>query len=34
MPAPKAALINGVSGHAMDYDDTQLNVQEKRFTVY
>ncbi len=26
VPAPKAALINGVSGHAMDYDDTQLST--------
>ena len=25
-PAPKAALVNGVDGHAMDYDDTQLST--------
>ncbi|MCH7912617.1 MAG: MmgE/PrpD family protein [Deltaproteobacteria bacterium] len=25
-PVPKAALANGVSGHAMDYDDTQLST--------
>ena len=28
-PAPKAALINGVSGHAMDYDDTQLSTSKE-----
>jgi hypothetical protein len=26
-PAAKAALANGVAGHAMDYDDTQLDFQ-------
>ena len=29
VPAPKAALINGVSGHAMDYDDTQLSTSKE-----
>ena len=29
VPAPKAALINGVSGHAMDYDDTQLSTSKQ-----
>src|SRR5262245_42772424 len=29
VPAPKAALINGVSGHAMDYDDTQLSTSRE-----
>ncbi len=28
-PAPKAALSNGVSGHAMDYDDTQLSTSKE-----
>src|SRR5687768_11182393 len=28
-PAPKAALANGVSGHAMDYDDTQLSTSKE-----
>jgi 2-methylcitrate dehydratase PrpD len=28
-PAPKAALANGVAGHAMDYDDTQLSTSKK-----
>ena len=27
-PAPKAALANGVAGHAMDYDDTQLSTSK------
>src|ERR1051325_9999113 len=31
-PAAKAALVNGVSGHAMDYDDTQLSTS--RESVY
>jgi 2-methylcitrate dehydratase PrpD len=30
-PAAKAALANGVAGHAMDYDDTQLSTSKKRF---
>jgi 2-methylcitrate dehydratase PrpD len=29
VPAPKAALVNGVSGHAMDYDDTQLSTSKE-----
>ena len=29
VPAPKAALINGVAGHAMDYDDTQLSTSKE-----
>jgi 2-methylcitrate dehydratase PrpD len=29
LPAPKAALVNGVSGHAMDYDDTQLSTSKE-----
>src|SRR5262249_56264292 len=29
VPASKAALINGVSGHAMDYDDTQLSTSRE-----
>jgi 2-methylcitrate dehydratase PrpD len=29
VPALKAALINGVSGHAMDYDDTQLSTSKE-----
>src|SRR5437899_10063560 len=28
-PAPKAALANGVAGHAMDYDDTQLSTSKQ-----
>ncbi|MBI4522899.1 MAG: MmgE/PrpD family protein [Deltaproteobacteria bacterium] len=28
-PAAKAALANGVSGHAMDYDDTQLSTSRE-----
>ncbi len=28
-PAPKAALLNGASGHAMDYDDTQLSTSKE-----
>jgi 2-methylcitrate dehydratase PrpD len=28
-PAPKAALVNGASGHAMDYDDTQLSTSKE-----
>ncbi len=28
-PAPKAALVNGVAGHAMDYDDTQLSTSKE-----
>jgi 2-methylcitrate dehydratase PrpD len=28
-PAPQAALANGVAGHAMDYDDTQLSTSKK-----
>lgn len=28
-PAAKAALLNGTSGHAMDYDDTQLSTSKK-----
>src|SRR5574341_2116622 len=28
-PAPKAALANGVAGHAMDYDDTQLSTSKE-----
>jgi len=27
-PTPKAALANGVAGHAMDYDDTQLSTSK------
>jgi 2-methylcitrate dehydratase PrpD len=27
-PVPKAALANGVAGHAMDYDDTQLSTSK------
>jgi len=29
VPAPKAALANGVAGHAMDYDDTQLSTSRE-----
>ena len=28
-PAPQAALANGVAGHAMDYDDTQLSTSRQ-----
>ena len=28
-PLPKAALANGVAGHAMDYDDTQLSTSKE-----
>src|SRR5262249_10599485 len=28
-PASKAALANGVAGHAMDYDDTQLSTSKE-----
>src|ERR1051325_629039 len=28
-PAPKAALANGVAGHTMDYDDTQLSTSKE-----
>jgi 2-methylcitrate dehydratase PrpD len=28
-PVPKAALLNGASGHAMDYDDTQLSTSKE-----
>jgi len=28
-PSPKAALANGVAGHAMDYDDTQLSTSRE-----
>src|SRR4051812_21016662 len=28
-PAAKAALANGASGHAMDYDDTQLSTSKE-----
>ena len=28
-PAAKAALANGVAGHAMDYDDTQLSTSKE-----
>jgi 2-methylcitrate dehydratase PrpD len=28
-PPPKAALANGVAGHAMDYDDTQLSTSKE-----
>jgi 2-methylcitrate dehydratase PrpD len=28
-PTPKAALANGVAGHAMDYDDTQLSTSKE-----
>ncbi|HWO43934.1 MAG TPA: MmgE/PrpD family protein, partial [Candidatus Eisenbacteria bacterium] len=27
-PVPEAALANGVAGHAMDYDDTQLSTSK------
>ena len=30
LPAPFAAMANGVSGHAMDYDDTQLSSSPSR----
>jgi 2-methylcitrate dehydratase PrpD len=29
LPAPHAALVNGVSAHAMDYDDTQLSTSKE-----
>ena len=29
VPAAKAALANGVAGHAMDYDDTQLSTSKQ-----
>ena len=29
VPAPQAALANGVAGHAMDYDDTQLSTSKE-----
>jgi 2-methylcitrate dehydratase PrpD len=29
-PAPQAALANGASGHALDYDDTQLSTTPDR----
>ncbi|MDH3443169.1 MAG: MmgE/PrpD family protein [Deltaproteobacteria bacterium] len=29
LPAPQAALVNGVAGHAMDYDDTQLSTSKE-----
>ncbi len=29
LPAPHAALVNGVAGHAMDYDDTQLSTSKE-----
>jgi 2-methylcitrate dehydratase PrpD len=29
VPAAKAALANGASGHAMDYDDTQLSTSKE-----
>ena len=28
-PVAKAALANGVAGHAMDYDDTQLSTSKE-----
>ena len=28
-PVVKAALANGVAGHAMDYDDTQLSTSKE-----
>src|SRR2546425_13114005 len=28
-PLPKAALVNGAAGHAMDYDDTQLSTSKE-----
>jgi 2-methylcitrate dehydratase PrpD len=28
-PSPQAALANGVAGHAMDYDDTQLSTSRE-----
>jgi 2-methylcitrate dehydratase PrpD len=28
LPVPQAALVNGVSAHAMDYDDTQLSTSK------
>ena len=29
LPAPQAALVNGVAAHAMDYDDTQLSTSKE-----
>ncbi|MGH7931102.1 MAG: MmgE/PrpD family protein, partial [Candidatus Binatia bacterium] len=29
LPVPQAALVNGVSAHAMDYDDTQLSTSKE-----
>jgi 2-methylcitrate dehydratase PrpD len=29
LPVPQAALVNGVAGHAMDYDDTQLSTSKE-----
>ncbi|MBI2369463.1 MAG: MmgE/PrpD family protein [Deltaproteobacteria bacterium] len=29
LPVPHAALLNGTSGHAMDYDDTQLSTSKE-----
>jgi 2-methylcitrate dehydratase PrpD len=29
LPLPHAALVNGVSAHAMDYDDTQLSTSKE-----
>jgi 2-methylcitrate dehydratase PrpD len=29
LPVPLAALVNGVSAHAMDYDDTQLSTSKE-----
>lgn len=29
LPLPQAALVNGVSAHAMDYDDTQLSTSKE-----
>jgi 2-methylcitrate dehydratase PrpD len=29
LPAPQAALVNGVAAHAMDYDDTQLSTSKQ-----
>jgi 2-methylcitrate dehydratase PrpD len=29
LPSPQAALVNGVSAHAMDYDDTQLSTSKQ-----
>ncbi|MDI7258507.1 MAG: MmgE/PrpD family protein [Thermodesulfobacteriota bacterium] len=32
VPAPAAALANGTSGHAQDFDDTQLSTSSDRLT--